>query len=272
MTATRMLAEARRDLGLAGRPNRITRSYAERHGGAFLRAPWCNQAVTEWARRSGNAAAVLPAGDRAYTVWHAEDGEQLNRWYAGTAENIRKHARPGAIVFFDWGGSDRIGYIDHVGIVEKNLGDGRVQTIEGNTADACKRRVRSASVIAGFWNPDYSIGIDEMDGTAAKQRKKEAEAAVKIVLVDGVPQWPGRTLKLTSPMMSGADVRLWQEKLAKRGWTIEVDGKYGKESRAVARGYRKATGLRAGDVVDRATWEMTWSWRPPEEVELDGSA
>src|SRR5262249_22033817 len=38
---------------------------------------------------------------------------------------------------------------------EVNLGDGRVQTIEGNTDDACKRRVRGASVIAGFWNPPY---------------------------------------------------------------------------------------------------------------------
>jgi hypothetical protein len=111
--------------------------------------------VTEWARRSDNAAAVLPNGDRAYTVWHAEDGRNLGRWHAGTATNIRKHAKPGAIVFFDWDGTDSIGRIDHVGVCEVNLGDGRMQTIEGNTGDACKRRVRASNVIAGFWNPDY---------------------------------------------------------------------------------------------------------------------
>lgn len=155
MTAASMLAAARWDLGLAGRPNRVTREYAARHGGAFLRAPWCNMSVTHWARESGNTAAVLPDGDRAYTVWHAQDGQRLGRWYAGTATNIRAHARPGAIVFFDWAGTDQVGAIDHVGVVELVLDDGRVQTIEGNTADACKRRVRGPSVIAGFWNPPY---------------------------------------------------------------------------------------------------------------------
>ncbi|MBB5081391.1 CHAP domain-containing protein [Nonomuraea endophytica] len=155
MSVNAMLAAARATLGTQGRPNGITRAYATRHGAAFLTAPWCNMSVTEWARRSSNAPAVLPRGDRAYTVWHAQDGKELRRWFAGTADNLRKHARPGAIVFFDWSGTNTIGAIDHVGIVERNLGDGRIQTIEGNTGDACRRRVRSASVIAGFWCPPY---------------------------------------------------------------------------------------------------------------------
>ncbi|WP_431897945.1 CHAP domain-containing protein [Nonomuraea sp. bgisy101] len=164
MTAATMLAEARKDLGMSGRPNPITRDYASRNGSEFLRAPWCDMSITHWARQSGNADAVLPEGDRAFTVWHAEDGKDLGRWYPGTSENIRKHAKPGAVVFFDWDGTDRIGAIDHVGIVEVNLGDGRVQTIEGNTADSCKRRVRASNVIAGFWNPDY----EEDDDVSAK--------------------------------------------------------------------------------------------------------
>lgn len=156
MTAAGMLAAARKSLGLSGRPNYITRDYAKRHGAEFLDAAWCAMAVTYWSRVSGNAKAVLPDGDRAYTVWFAEDGRDLGRWFPGTAANIKAHAKPGAIVFFDWDGTDVIGRIDHVGIVEKVLPDGRVQTIEGNTGDACKRRVRGASVIAGFWNPPYA--------------------------------------------------------------------------------------------------------------------
>lgn len=155
MTVVSMLAAARKSLGLSGRPNYITQDYARRHGAEFLSAPWCAMSVTYWARVSGNAAAVLPDGDRAYTVWFAEDGRALGRWYPGTATAIAEHAEPGAIVFFDWDGTNTIGRIDHVGIVERNLGDGRVQTIEGNTGDACKRRVRAANVIAGFWNPPY---------------------------------------------------------------------------------------------------------------------
>jgi hypothetical protein len=164
MTAASMLAAARASLGLTGRPNAITRDYAKRNGNEFLSAAWCDQAITYWARKSGNAAAVLPKGDRAYTVWHAQDGQKLGKWYTGTVENIRAHAKPGAIVFFDWAGTNSVGGIDHVGLVEKVLSDGRVQTIEANTGDACLRRVRAASVIAGFWNPDYSQQEDPMAG------------------------------------------------------------------------------------------------------------
>jgi len=124
--------------------------------------------ITRWARQSGNEDAVLPEGDRAYTIYSAEDGRRLGRWYSGTAENLRKHALPGAIVFFDWGGTDDIAKIDHVGIVEVNLGDGRVQTIEGNTGDACKRRVRASNVIAGFWNPPYQSQQKKEDVVSAK--------------------------------------------------------------------------------------------------------
>ncbi|MEV0584120.1 CHAP domain-containing protein [Nonomuraea sp. NPDC050310] len=161
-----MLAAAVADLGMAGRPNPVTREYAARHGNEYLEAPWCQMGVTRWAHKSGNAAAVLPAGDRAYTVWHAEDGARLGLWHPGTAEALREHARPGAVIYFDWAGTDRRAAIDHVGIVERNLGDGRVQTIEANTGDACKRRVRGPSVIAGFWNPPYEkeddVGAKEM--------------------------------------------------------------------------------------------------------------
>lgn len=166
MTAAAMLAAARKSLGLVGRPNYITRDYAKRHGSEFLSAPWCAMAVTYWSRESGNASAVLPKGDRAYTVWHAEDGRNLGRWHAGTAANIKAHARPGVVVFFDWDGTDTIGRIDHVGVCEVNLGDGRMQTIEGNTGDACKRRVRASNVIAGFWNPPYD---QEDDMPSAKE-------------------------------------------------------------------------------------------------------
>jgi hypothetical protein len=161
-----MLAAARKSLGLVGRPNYVTRDYAKRHGSEFLSAPWCDMAVTYWSRESGNAKAVLPEGDRAYTVWHAEDGRDMGRWFPGTSHNIKAHAKPGAIVFFDWDGTDVIGRIDHVGVCEVNLGDGRMQTIEGNTGDACKRRVRASNVIAGFWNPPYS---KEDDMPSAKE-------------------------------------------------------------------------------------------------------
>lgn len=160
-TADGMLRAARASLGMNGRPNAITRDYASRHGSEFLKAPWCDMAVTRWARISGNKEAVLPRGDRAYTVWHAEDFQKIGRWHAGTAANVDK-AKPGDIVFFDWGASNDINKIDHVGVVEKVLGGGRLQTIEGNTDNAVKRRVRSASSIAGLGRPAYDREDDDV--------------------------------------------------------------------------------------------------------------
>lgn len=154
-SAAGMISAAEKDIGLSGRPNRITRDYASRNGNYFLDASWCDMGVTYWARKSGNAAAVLPAGDRAYTVWHAQDFQKLGRWYSGTSANVDK-AKPGDIVFFDWGGSNSIGNIDHVGVVVKALGGGAIETIEANTGDAVKRRVRYAADIAGYGRPDYS--------------------------------------------------------------------------------------------------------------------
>ncbi|TDB88364.1 CHAP domain-containing protein [Actinomadura sp. KC216] len=157
MTAAGMIAEARKWIGTSGRPNAITREYASRHGDAYLRAAWCDMAITYWARHSGNAAAVLPGGDRAYTVWHAQDFQKAGRWHSGTTASVNR-AKPGDIVFFDWGATNNIGAIDHVGLVEVVLGDGRLQTIEANTSDAVKRRVRSSSVIAGYGRPAYGGG------------------------------------------------------------------------------------------------------------------
>ena len=91
------------------------------------------------------------------------------------------------------------------------------------------------------------------------------EDDIEIVFVDGVPRWPGRTLVIASPMMRGEDVKVWQAKLEQRGWTVDVDGVFGPQSRSVCRGYQRATGLVETGQVDKSTWEMTWSWKPPAE-------
>lgn len=232
-TAEAMLAQARALLGLSGRPNKVTREYAERHGAAFLEASWCDMGVTYEARHSGNAAAALPAGDRAYTVWHAEDGQKLGRWYPGTTANVKGHCKPGAIVFFDWDGTDQIGRIDHVGVAEVNLGDGRIQTIECNTSDACKRRVRAANVIAGFWNPAYA--------TAAAS---DARA------------WPGVYYRLKTPMMRGENEKWIQRRLNAKGASpkLGVDGVFGPRTDREVRDYQKAHGLDVDGIVGAQTW------------------
>lgn len=141
-----------------GEPNAVHRWYAARNGKYFGNGstPWCDMTVTWAAALAGPKVykAVCPRGDRAYTVWHAQDGQRLGKWHEGTESNIRKYCKRGAIVFFDWGGSNTVGRIDHVGVVT-SVKDGVVYTVEGNTNDVGARRVRRAGVIAGFWNPAF---------------------------------------------------------------------------------------------------------------------
>lgn len=154
-TVAASLNESNKWIGVSGRPNVFTREYASRHGSGFLTAAWCDMFQTYVARHAP-APAMIPNGDRAYTPWHAHDFTLLNRSYAGTAANVRDKAVSGALIFFDWNGSNDEDDVDHVGRVVKNLGDGRVVTIEGNTGDTVKLRTRGADVIARICAPAYA--------------------------------------------------------------------------------------------------------------------
>ncbi|RCG32004.1 N-acetylmuramoyl-L-alanine amidase [Sphaerisporangium album] len=105
------------------------------------------------------------------------------------------------------------------------------------------------------------------NSTPAKSKPEPAPKPIEIVWEGDVPRWPGRVLTYTKgkPYMQGEDVRVWQAKLQKRGWSIDVDGLFGEESTAVCRNYQQATGLmKSGSgQVDEDTWNMSWSWRPP---------
>ncbi|MFG2090012.1 MULTISPECIES: peptidoglycan-binding protein [unclassified Spirillospora] len=150
-----------------GEPNHIQRWYAERNGSAYsYNFPWCDAAITWAAWKSGNHGAVCPNGDRAYTPTHANDFKKLGRWHSGTTANVNR-CRPGDIVFYDWSGTNSISRVDHVGVVERVLGGGRIQTIEGNTSNQCLRRVRSAGVIAGYGRPAYSGGSGGSGGSGS---------------------------------------------------------------------------------------------------------
>lgn len=242
MTAQTMLAEMRRHLGL-GEPNFVQDWYRRRNGNDYAgNVPWCDELITYSAFTSENYAAVCPRGDRAYTVAHASDFQALGRWHSGTTAEVSA-AKPGDIVFFDWDGTNTISAIDHVGIVEVVLGNGRVQTIEGNTSDQCLRRVRDSSTIAGYGRPAYAGAPSTPPG------KPPATSA---------PAWPGRYLR-QPPVMTGSDVRKWQTQMQHRGWHLAADGAYGPASATVCRGFQSEKGLEVDGVVGPATWRAAWT-------------
>lgn len=144
-----MVAQAEKSLGL-GEPNYIQAWYRQKQGSAYSgNFAWCDASISYWAWHSGNQGAVTYGGYFAYTVAHASAFKKHNQWHRDVAGIQR-----GDIVFFDWGLTDDIFGIDHVGLVTGRDGS-NVFTIEGNTANVCARRVRHADTIAGYGRPAY---------------------------------------------------------------------------------------------------------------------
>ncbi|GAA2685526.1 peptidoglycan recognition protein family protein [Nonomuraea recticatena] len=71
------------------------------------------------------------------------------------------------------------------------------------------------------------------------------------------PPWPGRVLEYP-PLQTGDDVRTWQRQMARRGWRIDVDGRFGPTSREVARAFQKEKGFRVTGRVGRDDWRAAW--------------
>ncbi|MBA9005074.1 CHAP domain-containing protein [Thermomonospora cellulosilytica] len=112
------------------------------HDPYFKTAPWCDMFLA-WA--ADKAGVTEQAGQFASTVDHA-------KWFAANGA-WGSEPEPGAIVFFDWKGSNDIDAIDHVGIVKKVDGD-EIHTIEANVDGVhLREKVRDESVIAGYGYP-----------------------------------------------------------------------------------------------------------------------
>ncbi|MFF0309542.1 CHAP domain-containing protein [Streptosporangium sp. NPDC004379] len=112
----------------------------------YANAPWCAMFVS-WV---GEQAGIRPTmGWDAYTVSYAKWFADNGRW--------GQTPKPGAVVFFDWGGSKDIDAIDHVGLVKKDNGDGTITTIEGNTGNGkVEERVRPVAQVDGYGYPVYN--------------------------------------------------------------------------------------------------------------------
>ncbi|GAA3810667.1 hypothetical protein GCM10022226_33880 [Sphaerisporangium flaviroseum] len=105
--------------------------------------PWCDMFLSWAAHQLGYEKWF---GQFAYTVNHAEWFVDHGAW--GTTP------KPGAVVFFDWGGSDVVDNIDHVGMVVSVDGQ-TIHTIEGNVDGRFVReKVRDQSYVVGYGYPE----------------------------------------------------------------------------------------------------------------------
>ncbi len=222
-TANDMIKQARKSLGTAEHPpgsnsNYIVKWYND-HVARIGSGPWCDMSITMWAALSGNSTVV---GEFAYTVYHAQWFEKRGLWHEGA-----RGIRAGDVVFFDWGGSRRIGNIDHVGLVERVEGD-EIHTIEGNSGDVCKRVVRDDTFIVGYGRPAYATpavvapsGAQVLKTGSTGDRVRALQRALNKALSAGL-EVDGEFGSKTT-----AAVKKLQTKAK-----IKVDGEYGTQSSA----------------------------------------
>lgn len=188
-TADQMVAACRKFLGYRERPDGWTKFgqwYADQHNApAFARAPWCAMSLSYVASTLGLGDVV---GEFAYTPSWAAWFRSNGRWF--------QSPHVGDLVFYDWQGSKNIPAIDHVGIVEAVLKDGRIVTIEFNTSDACMRRVRSRACVAGFGRPAYGDAPAKPPVSSKPKPVNPTEAIVKQLpmLRRGSKGWDVKTL------------------------------------------------------------------------------
>ncbi|WP_219463540.1 CHAP domain-containing protein [Nonomuraea rhizosphaerae] len=162
VTAAQVLALAKAQVGTSedasGGGTKFQRWYMDspraletvkRDGGspqAYLNAAWCSMFVSWVGEESGARATV---GWDAYTVAHA-------RWFAAN-KRFGVIAKPGAVVFFSWGGGKDLSDIQHVGFVVKDNHNGTISTIEGNTGNGrVEERVRPKAQVVGYGYPEYA--------------------------------------------------------------------------------------------------------------------
>jgi hypothetical protein len=76
-----------------------------------------------------------------------------------------------------------------------------------------------------------------------------------------VPAFAGHVLSTADVGTYRADVRLWQERMAQRGWRIAADGRFGPQSARVAKLFAAEKGLSEGlpGEVGRGVWTAAWT-------------
>ncbi|MFG1690068.1 CHAP domain-containing protein [Nonomuraea sp. NPDC049269] len=157
----------------------------------YSSAPWCDMYLSWAAHKLGYEDWI---GQFAWTVQHAEWFKEHGAW--------GHKPQPGAFVFYDWGGSNDIDAIDHVGLVTKVEGD-TIFTIEGNIdGGVAKRKERDTSKVVGYGYPEKvktrlenEAAKKQVEGEQDAQQRANEQASTststtevgKLQLPDGTP-------------------------------------------------------------------------------------
>ena len=181
-TKTQLLNWAKAQLGTVG-GSRYWQDVKGWSGGGL---PWCAIFCSDALKQTNTPCNYFPST----VAFDRRDASVI-----GSAWVDRYALQAGDMVSFDWDGD---GGGDHVGIVEKVLGDGVYQTIEGNVSNSVGRRTRYASNILFGIRPRYDAEKKELkalpllkkgdkgDAVTALQLLLQLRGVVRFGVIDGI--------------------------------------------------------------------------------------
>lgn len=236
-TAKQLLAVAAKEVGTTevGFTNRV--KYSTWYGYA---AAWCNMFVNWCLVQVGEVPPGYSTGAKkgsAYTPTSAAWYQSQKRWRPKGATY-----QPGDVVFFDFPG-DGVNRISHVGFVVRDLGNGYIETIEGNTSNGAGGSQRDGG---GVWRRKRAKSTTVGAGIPAYDKAAPAGPAPKTCAYP----YPG----VQRPGTTGAGVRRVQTLLNKYGYKLTVDGDYGAKTKAAVVDFQKDRKIEADGIVGPATW------------------
>jgi hypothetical protein len=177
--------------------------------------PWCAIFCSDALKQTNTPCNYFPST----VAFDARDKSVI-----GSALVNRYSLQPGDMVSFDWDGD---GGGDHVGIVEKVLGDGVYQTIEGNVSNSVGRRTRYASNILFGIRPRYDAEKVELADLPLLKKGSEGDAVTALQLL----------LQLRGVVKFG-----------------KVDGVFGERTEKAVKELQQARGIYPDGKVGAKTW------------------
>lgn len=240
MTRSSLLKYARSQIGYVERPVNRTK-YGRQYGqdGIF----WCMAFVWCCFENSDNKGLLIKTASTRELYHAARRRERRMTWLGPNATPI-----PGDLVEMRMGSQPRP--VNHIGILERRLPDGRLVCIEGNTGGRgpggernggmVARKIRDRRHVVNYVRPNFS-GPD-------------------VVQTPGPPAYPGQVIRRGA---TGRSVRQIQARLnviakGRHGVLgnrpLEVDGDYGPDTEKVVMVFQRHRNLHADGEVGRETW------------------
>ncbi len=238
MSVDSLLTFARSQIGYVEKPVNKTK-YGVQFGadGVF----WCMQFVWACFENSGNDGKVLKTASTRVLRSAAADGKLDMQLLPKDAA-----ARPGDVVLFDMGGPKPV---NHVGIVEAVLADGRLRCIEGNTGGKGPGGERNGGMVARkLRNRGKVVNFvrTALPAAAAAQ--------------PGRPAFPGQVIKRPA---DGRDVKRIQARInaiykgkvpSRNGQPLQVVGHFGPRTHDAVVDFQTLHQLKPDGEVGKDTW------------------